>query len=228
MSLSVHDKVCAIVPCYNEEASVRRVVDAVRKHLECCIVIDDCSTDRTASVAAKAGARVLRHERNMGKGMALKQGFALASASGFNAAVTLDGDGQHDPEEIPRFLSAFEAGGIDLVLGDRMGNTASMPLVRRMTNRFASWCVGRMTGVEVRDSQVGFRLISLETWQSLQLKGQRFDLESEILIKACRNGARLAQVPIRTIYDNGTECSKIHPIVDTLRFFRILWKCRNA
>lgn len=226
MAASVRKTTCAIVPCYNEEANIARVVQAVRKHLDVCIVVDDCSTDGTFKAASAAGARVLRHELNMGKGMALKHGFALAAASGCSAAVTLDGDGQHDPEEIPRFLSAFETGRFDIVLGDRMGDLASMPWVRRLTNRFTSWCVTRMAGVPIRDSQVGFRLISLDTWQALNLAGRRFDLESEIIIKACRNGARVTAVPIRTIY-NGTENSKIRPLADTYRFFRVLWQCRG-
>jgi len=226
MNSPLRRDICAIVPCYNEAAEIVRVVAAVRKHLEVCIVIDDCSTDHTAKVAAEAGARVLRHERNMGKGMALKHGFALARAAGFSAAVTLDGDGQHDPEEIPRFLEAFERGPFDIVLGNRMNDTRAMPFVRRLTNRFSSWCISRMAGVSILDSQVGFRLIRLDTWQALDLHGRRFDLESEIIIKACRQGARLTQVPIKTLYGDVSK-SKIQPFLDSWRFFRMLWACRN-
>ena len=131
MSRAPRNEICAIVPCYNEAGEIARVVRAVRQHLEVCIVIDDCSTDRTSQAAADAGARVLRHERNLGKGMALKHGFALASAAGCSAAMTLDGDGQHDPREIPRFLEAFETGRFDIVLGNRMNHTETMPLVDR-------------------------------------------------------------------------------------------------
>jgi glycosyltransferase involved in cell wall biosynthesis len=219
--------VCAVVPCLNEERTIGELVRAVRKHLELCIVVDDCSRDATGQRAAEAGARLVRLERNMGKGMALKHGFALAALSGLRAVITLDGDGQHDPDEIPRFLEAYRAGGLDIVLGDRMGDARHMPFVRRATNRFASWCIARVAGVPIRDSQVGFRLIRLDTWQSLELASERFDLESEILVKACRRGARVGQVPIRAIY-RGTEESKISPIMDTLRFFRVLWRCRNA
>lgn len=221
------DKVCAIIPCFNEERAISDIVRTAKKHVDVCIVVDDCSTDQTQHVATRAGARVLRHETNLGKGMALKNGFALARAAGFEAAVTLDGDGQHDPDEIPRFLDAFRAMDIDIVLGNRMNDSARMPLVRRMTNRVASWFVTRMAGVPIVDSQVGFRLIRLDTWEALKLEGKRFDLESEILIKACRRGARLTQVPIRTIY-RGTEESKINPVTDALRFFRVLWHCRKA
>jgi glycosyltransferase involved in cell wall biosynthesis len=219
--------VCAVIPCYNEERTIGEVVRQVRKHLDLCIVVDDCSQDRTGDVASREGARLLRLERNLGKGMALRQGFALAAASGMHAAVTLDGDGQHDPEEIPRFLEAFQCNNLDIVLGDRMRDPVGMPLVRRYTNHFASWCVTKMAGVPIRDSQVGFRLIRLDTWQALPLNGRRFDLESEIIIKACRQGARVGSVPITSIY-RGTEDSKISPIIDTLRFFRVLWQCRKA
>jgi len=219
--------VCAVVPCLNEERTIGELVRAVRKYLELCIVVDDCSGDATGQRAAEAGARLVRLERNMGKGMALKHGFALAALSGLRAVITLDGDGQHDPDEIPRFLEAYRAGGLDIVLGDRMGDARHMPFVRRATNRFASWCIARVAGVPIHDSQVGFRLIRLDTWQSLELASERFDLESEILVKACRRGARVGQVPIRAIY-RGTEESKISPIMDTLRFFRVLWRCRNA
>lgn len=219
--------ICAVVPCYNEERTIGEIVNTVRRHVDVCIVVDDCSTDRTAHMAAKCGARVLRHEKNLGKGMALRNGFALAQAAGLRAAITLDGDGQHDPEEIPRFVKIFDGGKVDIVLGDRMGEQEKMPFVRRATNRFASWCITRMAGVPISDSQVGFRLIRLDTWQRLDLDGRRFDLESEVIIKACQRGAKIAQVPIRTIY-NGTADSKINPLLDALRFFRVLWRCRKA
>jgi glycosyltransferase involved in cell wall biosynthesis len=219
--------VCAVVPCFNEERTIGPLVSEIRQHLDLCIVVDDCSADRTAELAAAAGARLLRHERNLGKGAALRNGFALAAASGVRAAITLDGDGQHDPQEIPHFLSAFFQDDADIVLGDRMGDPAPMPFVRRLTNRFSSWCISQVTGVPIRDSQTGFRLIRLGTWEALPLEGRRFDLESEVLIKACRRGARLAHVPVRAIY-RGTEQSKINPLFDTLRFFRVLWRCRRA
>lgn len=227
MSGRLHREVCAVIPCYNEARTIGEVVRQVREHLDLCIVIDDCSTDATGQVAAQAGARLVRLEKNLGKGMALRQGFALAAAAGMRAAVTLDGDGQHDPEEIPRFLEAFHHDDLDIVLGNRMRNPVGMPWVRRCTNLFASWCVTKLAGVPIHDSQVGFRLIRLDTWQALPLDGRRFDLESEILIKACRQGARVGSVPIRTIY-RGTEESKISPFIDTLRFFRVLWQCRKA
>ncbi len=219
--------ICAVIPCYNEGASIRRIVRAVRTHVAEVIVVDDCSSDQTHAEARAAGAVVVRHGRNQGKGVALKTGFALAAERGFSAAITMDGDGQHDSTEIPLFLEAYDQSDCDIVLGNRMDDTRSMPRVRRATNRFTSWAISRMVGVPIRDTQCGFRLISLQFWRDVRLNSCRFDLESEILIKACRGGARLKEVRIRTIYF-GTDNSKINPLVDTLRFFQLLWRCRNA
>ena len=219
--------VCAIIPCYNEARSVSRIVRATKAHVSDVLVIDDCSTDDTAAEAESAGAIVLRHARNMGKGVALKTGFSAAAKMKFAAAVTLDGDGQHDTTEIPLFLEAYDRGGCDIVLGNRMNDTRHMPRLRRLANGFTSWAISRMVSMQISDTQCGFRLIGLDFWQAVHLDSCRFDLESEILIKACRSGARLNEVQIRTIYF-GTQESKINPVIDTLRFFQLLWRCRNA
>jgi glycosyltransferase involved in cell wall biosynthesis len=191
------------------------------------LVVDDCSTDETASEARAAGAAVLIHHRNLGKGAALKTGFAAAAGRGFQAAVTLDGDGQHDTTEIPLFLEAYARGNCDIVLGNRMSDTRTMPWTRRLANRFTSWAISRMVGVPMQDTQCGFRLIGLDFWRAVCLDSCRFDLESEILIKACRAGGRIREVRVRTIYFSGGK-SKISPLPDAVRFFQLLWRCHNA
>ena len=221
------EDICAIIPCFNEAAAIRRIVNGARVHVGAVLVVDDCSSDKTADEARAAGAIVLRHERNLGKGASLKTGFREAATLRFRAAVTLDGDGQHDTTEIPLFLNAYQFGRCNIVLGNRMDDLRSMPRIRRITNRFTSWAISRMVGVSIRDTQCGFRLIGLDFWQATHLDTCRFDLESEILIKACRSGAKIEQVRVRTIYFN-EAVSKIHPIVDTWRFFHLLWRCRRA
>ena len=221
------EDICAIIPCYNEGRSVARIVRACRMYAGTVVVVDDCSRDNTSAEASAAGAVVLRHARNMGKGAALKTGFRFAAARKFLAAVTLDGDGQHETSEIPLFFEAFDQGDCHVVLGNRMDDTRTMPFVRRMTNRFTSWAISRMVGVPIRDTQCGFRLIALDFWKAVRLDSSRFDLESEILIKACRAGAKVRQVRVTTIYFDANE-SKIRPVADTLRFFQLLWRCRNA
>jgi glycosyltransferase involved in cell wall biosynthesis len=216
---------CAIIPCYNEERSIGRVVRMAKVYVGLVIVVDDCSRDQTQREAADAGAVVLRHGRNMGKGVALKTGFKLAAERGFSAALTLDGDGQHDCTEIPLFIEAYDRGDCDLVLGNRMNDTRAMPRLRRVSNRFTSWAISRMVGTPIADTQCGFRLIGLKFWQAQRLDSSRFDLESEILIKACGCGARLRQVRIRTIYFKAAK-SKINPLTDAVRFFHLLWRCQ--
>ncbi|HYF52487.1 MAG TPA: glycosyltransferase family 2 protein [Planctomycetota bacterium] len=226
MSLpSAPQRYCAIIPCFNEGHSIARIVRGAREHVDTVIVVDDASEDDTVEQAHSAGAIVVRHACNQGKGVALKTGFRFASSRGFAAAITLDGDGQHDTTEIPLFCEAFSAGGCDLVLGNRMNDTAPMPRVRRVTNRLTSWMISRMVGCSISDTQCGFRMISLQFWNATRLDSSRFDLESEILIKAVRAGARLKEVRVRTIYF-GTGESKINPVTDTLRFVHLLWRCR--
>ena len=219
--------VCAIIPCYNEAATIARIVRLVKAHVQEVLVVDDCSRDSTGAESRAAGAIVLTHARNMGKGAALKTGFAAAAEMGFQAAVTLDGDGQHDTTEIPLFLDAYARGDCDIVLGNRMSDTRTMPLSRRLANRFASWAISRMVGVPMHDTQCGFRLIGLDFWKAVCLDSCRFDLESEILIKACRAGGRIREVRVRTIYFR-TNKSKISPLPDAMRFLQLLWRCRNA
>jgi len=219
--------ICAIIPCYNEAGTIGRIVRLTKRQVAEVLVVDDCSTDGTASEARAAGAAVLIHHKNMGKGAALKTGFAAAAGRGFKAAVTLDGDGQHDTTEIPLFLEAYARGDCDIVLGNRMSDTRIMPWTRRLANRFTSWAISRMVGVAMQDTQCGFRLIGLDFWRAVCLDSCRFDLESEILIKACRAGGRIREVRVRTIYFSSNR-SKISPLQDAVRFFQVLWRCHNA
>ncbi len=219
--------ICAIVPCYNEARSIRRIVSEVRERIAAVLVVDDGSTDATVHEAQEGGAVVLKQPHNMGKGAALKAGFAWASEHGFKAAMTLDGDGQHDTAEIPLFLNCFDAGNCDIVVGNRMTDLAAMPRVRRWTNRFTSWAISRMAGQKIWDTQCGYRLISIPVWNAVRLDTRRYEMESEILIRACRHGVKVSQVKVKTIYFNSAQ-SKINPITDTVRFLKLLWRCRKA
>ncbi len=211
-------KVCAVIPAYNEETAVAEVVRGVLAQGLDAMVVDDCSSDATSARAREAGAEVVRHEVNRGKGEALRTGFARAVELGYDAVVTLDADGQHDPKEIPRLLEA--AGRADIVVGSRMAEVSTMPRVRLWTNLFTSWVVSRLAGARIADSQSGYRLLKRSVLGRVKYSSSRFDAESEILVKACRMGFRVIEVPISTIY--GDEKSKIHPFVDTVRFFRMV------
>jgi glycosyltransferase involved in cell wall biosynthesis len=190
-------------------------VSAVGRHLERIVVVDDGSRDGTGSAAAAEGAEVVRLPENLGKGLALRTGIAAALASQTAAVVLLDADGQHDPDDLPALLAAWDDGRPDLVIGARLGDRASMPSARYWTNYIGTRVLSWMTGRELEDSQCGYRLLSASLAERLDLRSDGFAIESEMLIKASRQGARFAHVPVRTIY-NGSS-SHFRPVLDTLR-----------
>jgi glycosyltransferase involved in cell wall biosynthesis len=220
------ETVLAIIPAYCEERFIGQVVRQVLKYVRTALVVDDGSTDDTATEAETAGAQVIRHSTNLGKGAALKTGLRYAVSIEADFFLFLDGDGQHDPAEIPAFIDAINRSNAGLVIGNRMLNLESMPFIRRWTNRFMSWQIGRICKLPIPDSQCGFRLARKELQPVLMAPSNRFEFESESLILAARRGVRLSFVPIRTIYTD--QHSKIQPIRDTMRYFRLIRKYRGA
>ena len=214
--------VAALIPCYYEEKHIREVAARAHAQLDTVLVVDDGSTDGTEKEARAAGVEVIRHTVNQGKGAAIKTGLReLSARMGIEYALILDGDGQHLPEEIPNFLAAANASRAPLLVGTRMTDTRRMPFVRRMTNRFMSWQISRVCGQEVPDSQCGFRMIHRDLAPAMvAIETTKFDYETEMLVVASRRGARIAAVPISTIY--GDEVSKIHPVRDTMRFLEMM------
>ena len=207
-----------MIPCYNEERTIKAVVTAVGACLDKIIVVDDGSDDRTPVLAEEAGAEVLRHPVSEGKGAALQTGWRRARQSGLSWALNLDGDGQHAAEDIPSFFRAAERTGARLVIGNRMNGVAQMPWVRQMVNRWMSRRLSIAAGRSLPDSQCGFRLMNLEAWAALSLVSRHFEIESEMLLTFIRAGYAVEFVPIRAIYKD--EQSKIHPVRDTVRWFR--------
>ncbi len=213
-----------VIPSKNLEATVGDVVRAVLAldlGLE-VLVVDDGSTDDTSRVAREAGAQVVKHAENLGKGAALKTGFEYAIERGHEAVITMDGDGQHDPQAIPEFLETLEKCGADIVVGSRMHAVGNMPRIRIWTNRTTSRIVSFLAGQPIPDSQSGFRVMrtSLLEAVSKSLVTTRYDTESELLIRAGRRGFRVAAMAIRSIYTDAV--SHINPVIDTLRFVRLV------
>lgn len=210
---------CAVViPCFNEGASIGGLVEAVRQQRWSVIVVDDGSADDTSARAARAGATVLRQDRNLGKGAALRAGLTQARTQGFEWAFTLDGDGQHAPEDLPKLARCAEQTGALLVVGDRMHNAQAIPWLRRQVNRWMSRQLSRRAGKDLPDTQCGFRLIHLGTWAALPLKTQRFEVESEALMAFLKAKHPVVFVPIRVI-GRGPR-SRIQPLADSLRWWR--------
>ncbi len=213
-------KTAALIPAYNEEKHLAEVLRQTREHLADILVVDDGSRDRTAAIARENGVEVLVNPQNLGKGASLVVGLNHLFASGFDAAMCLDADGQHLPGEIPRFLAA--AREADLVVGDRMSDIKDMPFARLWTNRVTSCILSRLAGVTVHDSQCGFRLVRREAWQGVKVAGRNFDFEGEMIVAIGRKGFRVKSVPVSTVY--GDEVSAIHPVRDTVRFFQMVWR----
>jgi len=224
-TMSSTNRICVIIPAYFEEKRVGEVIKGVHQHCPDVLVVDDGSTDRTSEVARAAGAAVIRLEVNQGKGAALNAGFSYARANHFDAVVTMDADGQHDPADLPAFLDAYQREKIPVLIGNRMAQCGGMPLVRRMTNRFMSWLLSREMGQRVPDSQSGYRLYQCAVLPSVPVDAPRYAAESEILLDLAWRGVRMGAVPIRVIYRD--EKSKIRPVRDSIRFFSMLHRWRR-
>ncbi|MDD5730961.1 MAG: glycosyltransferase family 2 protein [Candidatus Omnitrophica bacterium] len=222
-------KTCVIIPAYNEAKTISGIVSLIRSQAIEVVIIDDGSLDNTSGLAQENGAFVIKNTQNQGKGASLNKGFNYALDKGFDAVITMDGDGQHLPEEIPDLIGAAEAKKADIVLGNRMQNTKGMPFVRILTNKFMSWLISVIAKQDIPDTQCGFRLIKKEVLKSVFIKSSKYEAESEILIKASRAGFKIASVPVKTVYLG--EASKINPVTDTFRFLkyiiRELWSTRN-
>ena len=213
-------KVAALVPAYREEKHIADVVRRARTQLDNVLVVDDGSPDATAAQAREAGAEVTVHEQNQGKGAAIQTGLRVLIERGFDYILILDGDGQHRPEEIPRFLAAAEQEKTKLLVGNRMGDTHDMPWQRALTNQFMSFQISLLCGQRVADTQCGFRMIHRDLTPILLGRTGRFDYETEMLILAAWRGERISSVKISTVY--GDEVSSINPVRDGLLFLRLM------
>lgn len=215
--------ILALIPAWNEASRIGPIVEKTRAYLP-VLVVDDGSRDETAAVAEAAGAIVVRHPQNRGKGVALTTGFAWALEHGYEAVLTLDADGQHDPADIPKFLAAYRAGARDFIIGRR--DFGRMPFPRFFTNPFGSWLLSKALGVRIYDNQSGFRLYGRRLLETLNRTTTGFEFEVEVIVQAVRQGIPIDWVDIRTIYDIN-KASYFHPIKDTLRFFKMVWRARQ-
>ena len=208
----------ALIPAYNEAARITGVVRGASLHLP-VLVVDDGSKDETAHLAKKAGAEVISYQPNRGKGAALREGFKRAMAMEVSAVLTLDADGQHDPDEIPLFLDAYKSEKHKLIIGAR--DFSRMPLIRKIANTLGGKLISWAAGQEILDNQSGYRLISSDVMQAMLLSRESgFEFEVEMVMACLRNGWGLGWVPISTIYrDQG---SHIQPLKHALNFLRMV------
>jgi len=212
-------KICILIPAHNEEETIGSLVEAIKQFSCDVVVMDDGSEDHTGEWAKAAGAIVLANSQKSGKGAALQKGFDYVLQGDYSGVITMDGDGQHAPEDLKVFIDAAQEYPKCIVAGNRMGNSRGMPLVRYLTNRFMSILISGECHQSIPDTQCGYRYIDGEVLRRIrnQLTCQGFEVESEILMKAAKQGVKIYSVPVKTIYRN--EKSKINPLKDTIKFF---------
>jgi len=237
MPENIRSQTAAVIPAYQDEKHIAGIARRTRQLLNHVLVVDDGSTDQTGQRAREAGAEVIVHDQNLGKGEAIKTGLAhwLAAANpsgtGQDRQITwvilLDSDGQHLPEEIDRFLlAAASVRRPTFFIGNRMDDVARMPFVRRVVNRYMSSQISCVCGQEIPDTQCGYGMLNGKLIADLIGGGDRFDYDTEALIIASRKGYQIKSVPITTVYTD--QVSKIHPVRDALRFFKLMRRYRNA
>ena len=212
--------VCLLLPAYNEAKTIGQVVREASEFVNDILVIDDGSVDKTAQIAEEAGGKVIKHSTNLGKGKALRTGFDYVSQKGYDLIATMDSDGQHQPSDLPRFIDYFKNNKPDIIIGARIHDRIKMPRHRRFNNWLVSSIGSALCGQEVKDFQSGFRLIRTEVLRSVELHTERYETESELLIKAGRIGFKIQSIPINTIYN--AEVSNIKPLREMRLFTKLL------
>lgn len=215
-------RVACVIPALNAGPTLGGVIAGLRRTLpeSRIVVVDDGSRDDTRRVAHRAADFVVRFPHNRGKGAALRAGFAAAGAGGASVMLTVDADGQHDPERAPVLVAAL--GTADIAIGAR-GRTADMPAGRRLTNRLSSAAVARCIGRPVDDAQSGYRAIRAPVLAAVRPRGDRYEYETEFLILAARQGFQIAFVPIPTTYTPLVP-SQFRLVRDSARIVGTLWR----
>ncbi len=212
-------KPLALIPAYNSAGFLPRLLPDIKNHIPDILVVDDGSTDATATLAKELNVNVIRHPANLGKGAALKTGFNFALENDYGIVIALDSDGQHKPQYIPAFLQAYATNKYDLIIGSRIRDKVDMPFPRRVSNWTTSHLLSVLLRIKIEDLQSGFRLYSRRLLESVFLESDHFELETEIVIKAVQAGMPPHFIPIKVEYGYGFP-SHMNGLVDTLRWCR--------
>jgi glycosyltransferase involved in cell wall biosynthesis len=213
-----------LVAAFNEESTIVDVLQGARRFLDDVVVVDDGSQDQTAAVAERAGARVIRHRANEGKGVAVRTGLSFVLGQDFTHVLFIDADLQHNPSDIGLLIEKARDGVGDFVLAERVFNKESMPRSRYYANTIGSRVMSKLTGTPIRDSQSGFRLIRSDLLRPLTLTARRYEIEAEILVKLVRRGAKIEHVAVASSYRGAR--SKMRPIRDVFRICMLTMRYR--
>lgn len=210
-------ELCVLIPAYNAELTLREVIEGVKRSRCDIVVVDDGSRDSTPRIVREMGVTLLRHPENRGKGRALRTGFTYVIEQGYEAVITIDADGQHDPADIARFVELYRQGRPDMIIGSRAAQFNEMPWLRRFWNQLGAKAVSRLTKTPVTDSQSGYRLVRTDVIGDVRLTTSTYEMEMELLIKACKKGYRVITMDIMGRAINDTSTSHFRPVVDTFK-----------
>ncbi|MCP4632743.1 MAG: glycosyltransferase family 2 protein [candidate division Zixibacteria bacterium] len=224
--VNLNKKTLVIIPAYNAGSLLSQLLEKLQEihPLEHTLIVNDGSTDDTEKYALEFKVNIIKHPHNMGKGIALISGFQFAYKNNYDAVITIDADLQHPPEYIPQLIKCAEEGGYDMVIGSRRKMLRKIPLQRRFSNFTTSWIVSKLAGMEIEDSQSGYRYISRNLIEKVKLTEPGYMLETEIIVKAIREGFKIGFSPIPAVYNNAPSSIKV--IKDTLRFIRLTLKLK--
>jgi glycosyltransferase involved in cell wall biosynthesis len=197
-------RLAAVIPAFNEESRIGSVIQAVAPYVHAVIVVNDGSHDETASVAASHGAMVFSHRENCGAGAATMTGLDAARRMEFDAVITIDADGQHNPADIPRLIESLQTEKSDLVIANRFGQKNSIPAIRRLFNAIGNMVTFAATGMYLSDSQCGFKLFGPKALQEVDLKMSGFEFCTEIIREAVQNKWKVTSIPTKVVYSDYT------------------------
>lgn len=212
--------ICAIIPVYNNEATIHRIIEDVRAMISAVIVVNDGSTDRTRTILAQFSKEItiISYIKNRGKGYALKQGFKMAKEKGFTHAITIDADGQHFASDIPALLSAMKDNPEGIIVGSRNLTEKNMPMKNTFANKFSNFWYRLQSGIGLPDTQSGFRLYALSAINMKWIITSRYEAELELIVFAAWAGKKISAVPIHVYYPSSEErVSHFRPVYDFTR-----------
>lgn len=212
--------IVAVIPAYNEEKNIKDVIRGVKKYVDTVLVVNDGSIDRTAEIARKEGAIVVTHIKNLGLGASLKTGIEGAIRLGADIIVTIDADGQHDPNEIPKLVEALRT--CEIVIGSRETGK-DMPFIKKMGNLVLYWITKILFNVSIKDTQSGFRAFKSEVYNKIKWESPGYEVASEIVINIGKSKVKYKEIPINTIY---IDKYKGTTIIDGIKIFMnmLKWK----
>lgn len=212
-------KVCVLVPTYNNEQTLEKVLTDVLEFTDQVIVVNDGSTDSTRQILQKfPQINRINFPVNQGKGLALRQGFEVAVDNGYEYAITIDSDGQHFAEDLPKFITKLETHPAAIIVGARNMEQSSIPGKSSFGHKFSNFWFWVETGITMQDTQSGYRLYPVKLLQDLRFFTKKFEFEIEVMVRAAWNGIEMAHVPVRVFYaEKGKRVSHFRPFKDFTR-----------